>query len=137
MSVAERRRLRVLSLVAASGCLVLGLVLQLLERSPLVDVAGSVLYVGFAGMLLAAVWPALSSPAVASVAFAFAAAVELLQLTRVPQAVVAVFPPARLLLGSSFDPIDLVAYTGGAVLLFVAHLGLVRLAARQPATTAR
>ena len=137
MSVAERRRLRVLSLVAASGCLVLGLVLQMLERSPLVDVAGSVLYVGFAGMVLAAVWPALSSAAVASVAFAFAAAVELLQLTRLPQAVVVAFPPARLVFGSSFDPIDLVAYAGGAVLLFVAHLGLARLAARQPATAGR
>ena len=102
-----------------------------------VDVAGSVLYVGFAGMVLAAVRPALSSAAVASVAFAFAAAVELLQLTRLPQAVVVAFPPARLLLGSSFDPIDLVAYTGGAVLLFVAHLGLARLAARQPATAGR
>jgi hypothetical protein len=137
LSIAERRRLRVLGLVAASGCLVLGVLLQLLERSPLVDVAGSVLYVGFAGMLLTAAWPPLSSPAVASVAFAFAAAVELLQLTRLPQAIVAAFPPARLLFGSSFDPIDLVAYAGGAVLLFVAHLGLVRLAARQPATAAR
>ena len=137
MSIAERRRLRVLGLVAASGCLVLGVLLQLFERSPVVDVAGSVLYVGFAGMLLTAAWPALSSSAVAAVAFAFAAAVELLQLTRLPQGVVAAFPPARLLFGSSFDPIDLVAYAGGAVLVLVAHLGLVRLAARQPAAAAR
>jgi hypothetical protein len=135
LSIAERRRLRVLSLVAASGCLVLGVLLQLLDRSPLVDVAGSVLYVGFAGMLLAALWPALSSAAIAAVAFAFAAAVELLQLTAVPQGIVAAFPPARLLFGSSFDPFDLVAYAGGAVLLYVAHLGLARLVARQPATT--
>jgi len=135
LSVAERRRLRVLSLVAASGCLVLGVLLQLLDRSLLVDVAGSVLYVGFAGMLLAALWPALSSAAIAAVAFAFAAAVELLQLTGVPPAIVAAFPPARLLLGSSFDPLDLVAYAVGAVLLFIAHVGLTRLAARQPATT--
>lgn len=134
MSIAGRRRLQVLSLVAASGCLVLGILLQLLDRSPLVDVAGSVLYVGFAGMLFAAAWPALSSVAIASAAFAFAAAVELLQLTGVPQALVAVFPPARLVFGSSFDPIDLVAYAGGAVLLFVAHSGLVRLAARTRST---
>ncbi|HZW41710.1 MAG TPA: DUF2809 domain-containing protein [Agromyces sp.] len=137
MSIAGRRRLRVLSLLAASGCLVFGVLLQLLDRSPVVDVAGSVLYVGFAGMLLAALWPALSSAAIAAVAFAFAAAVELLQLTGVPQAIVAAFPPARLLFGSSFDPFDLLAYAGGAVLLYVAHLGLVRLAARQAATSAR
>ena len=131
MSTSQSRRLRVLSLVAAAGCLVLGALLQLLERSLVVDVAGSVFYVGFAGMLLAAVWPALSSMTIAAMAFAFAVAVELLQLTGVPQAVVAVFPAARLVFGSSFDPIDLVAYAGGAVLLFVAHSRLVRAAARQ------
>jgi hypothetical protein len=133
LSTSQSRRLRVLSLVAAAGCLVLGALLQLLERSLVVDVAGSVFYVGFAGMLLAAAWPALSSTAIASIAFAFAVAVELLQLTGVPQALVAVFPAARLVFGSSFDPIDLVAYAGGAVLLFVAHSGLVRAATRQNA----
>jgi hypothetical protein len=123
----------VLSLVAASGCLVLGALLQLLERSFVVDVAGSVLYVGFAGMLLAAASPALSSATIASFAFAFAVAVELLQLTGVPQALVAVFPGARLVFGSSFDPIDLLAYAGGAVLLFVAHSALVRVVSRPTA----
>jgi hypothetical protein len=133
LSISRSRRLRVLSLVAAAGCLVLGALLQLLERSLAVDVAGSVLYVGFAGMLLAAAWPALSSTAITSIAFAFAVGVELLQLTGVPQALVAVFPAARLVFGSAFDPIDLVAYAGGAVLLFVAHSGLARVAARQTA----
>lgn len=114
----------------------LGLGLQLLERSPVVDVAGSVLYVCAVGLLLGAGWPALSSAAVAALAFAVAVAVELLQLTAVPQAIVAAFPPSRLLLGSSFDPVDLLAYAGGAVLLFGTHVAIVRFAAsrrRRPA----
>lgn len=127
-----------LSIVALAGCLALGLGLQLLERSVVVDVAGSMLYVCCAGMLLSALWPALPSPAVASIAFGFAVAVELLQLTAVPQAVVAAFPPARLLFGSSFDPVDLLAYAGGAVLLFGARLAIVGLARRRrPAPAGR
>jgi hypothetical protein len=45
-----------------------------------------------------------------------------------------VFPPARLLLGSAFDPLDLIAYGGGALLLFVALVGLTMLARRPEAT---
>jgi hypothetical protein len=113
-----------------AGCLVLGLGLQLLDRSLVVDVVGSMLYVCAVGLLIGVVLPALSSAAVAALAFAFAVTVELLQLTPVSQAIVAAFPPSRLLFGSSFDPIDLLAYAGGAVLLFGAHVAIVGLAER-------
>ena len=126
-------RVRVLSVVVLAGCLALGLGLQLLERSLVVDVVGSVLYVCAVGLPLVALWPELPGAAVALTAFAFAVAVELLQLTAVPQAVVAAFPPSRLLFGSSFDPIDLVAYAGGAVLLFGARVAIVRVARRRAA----
>ena len=42
-------------------------------------------------------------------------AVELLQLTALPGAVTAEVPLARLVLGSGFDALDLVAYAAGCV----------------------
>ena len=128
------RRLRLLSGVAAAGCLVLGLAAQALDRSPLVDVVGSALYVCCIGLLICVAWPRLSSIVIASLAFGFAVSVELIQLTGLPSAIATVFPPARLLLGSAFDPLDLIAYVGGALLLLVAHAGLTMLA-RQPEVT--
>jgi hypothetical protein len=127
-------RRRVLFALAAAVGLALGLGLQLIERTAPVDAAGSVLYVCVVGLAVAIVWPRLSSAVVASVAFVVATTIELLQLTGLPERLVAVVPPLRLLFGSSFDPLDLIAYAGGALLLLVIHLGLVRLAARpQPA----
>ena len=121
---APARRIRLRALVAAAGCIALGLALQLLDRSPLVDVLGSMLYVVLFGLVILLAWPALAWPAlpavaVASVALAIAVGVELLQLTPIPAAVVDAVPAARLLFGSAFDPWDLAAYLGGAVALFV------------------
>lgn len=108
----------------------LGLVAQALDRSSLVDVMGSVLYVCCIGLSICVAWPRLSGIVIASLAFGLAVSVELVQLTGLPSQIAAVFPPARLLLGSAFDPLDLIAYGGGALLLFVAHVGLTMLARR-------
>ena len=101
---ASARRIRLRALVAAVGCVVLGLGLQLLDRSPLVDVLGSMLYVIVFGLVILLTWPALPAVAVASIALAIAVGVELLQLTPIPAVVVDAVPPARLLFGSAFDP---------------------------------
>ena len=116
---APARRIRLRALVAAAGCIALGLALQLLDRSPLIDVLGSMLYVVAFGLVILLAWPALPPVAVASIALAIAVGVELLQLTPIPAAVVDAVPAARLLFGSAFDPWDLAAYLGGAVALFV------------------
>lgn len=115
--IAAPNHVRALGAVAAVVSLALGLALQLLDRSPVIDVLGSMLYVVFFGLLVLVAWPALSAVAIASVAFAVATLLELLQLTGVPDAIVAVLPPARLVFGSAFDPLDLAAYLAGAVLL--------------------
>jgi hypothetical protein len=112
-------------MLAAAAGLALGLGLQLLDRTPLIDVLGSVVYIVFIACLLRAVWPALGAVGSAATAFGFATAVELLQLTGLPQHVVDAFPPSRLLLGSAFDPIDLFAYAGGAVLAIGVQLVLI------------
>ncbi|WP_448808048.1 DUF2809 domain-containing protein [Agromyces bauzanensis] len=110
---------RVRALAAAATSLALGLGLQLLDRSLAVDLAGSVLYVVFLGLLMLVVMPSLPALVVGPAAFATAAAIELLQLTEVPQAIVDAVPPARLVFGSAFDPLDLVGYAAGAVVLVV------------------
>ncbi len=133
---AETRRLRVLAVVAASGCLVLGLALQLLARTPLIDVLGSMLYVVFFGLLIVLAWPRLSALTATGIALAVAVAIELLQLTPVPTAIVGAVPVSRLLFGSAFDPMDLAAYLAGAVLLWVL-LALLRAGARRPAAGGR
>jgi hypothetical protein len=128
--------------VAAVVCLALGLGLQLLERSPLIDVLGSMLYVVFIGLLILVAWPALRAVVIASIAFAMATLVELLQLTGIPDVVVDALPPARLVFGSEFDPLDLIAYVGGALLLLVLLLVITRskrtaASQRHPATRGR
>lgn len=116
---ASLTQVRTLGAVAAVVSLALGLGLQLLDRSPLIDVLGSMLYVVFFGLLLLVAWPALNTVVIASVALAVAALLELLQLTGIPDAIVGVLPPVRLVFGSAFDPLDVVAYVGGALLLLV------------------
>ncbi|WP_157007526.1 DUF2809 domain-containing protein [Agromyces laixinhei] len=119
-------RLRVRALVAAVACLAIGAGLQFVPRTVVVDLLGSVLYVGLIAFLLRAVWPRLGDATSAAAAFAVAATIELLQLTGLPQRLVEVFPPARLVFGSSFDPIDLLAYAVGALLAFAAQRLLFR-----------
>jgi hypothetical protein len=115
--------------VAAVVVLLAGLGLQLLDRSVAIDLAGSALYACLVGLLVAIAWPRLSTPLVAVIGFAVSAAVELLQLTGIPALVVSALPPLRLVFGSAFDPLDLVGYAVGAVLLFAVHA-----AARRSAT---
>ncbi|MBT2498024.1 DUF2809 domain-containing protein [Agromyces sp. ISL-38] len=116
---ASPRNVRRLGALGAVACIALGLGLQLLDRSPILDVLGSILYVVLVGLLVLLVRPTIPEFVVASVAFAIATAIELLQLTGIPDSIGAVVPLAPLVLGSAFDPIDLVAYVGGAVLLFL------------------
>ena len=113
------RRIRITGAAAAAVCLAIGIATQLLAWSPAVDALASVLYVALVGALVMVVAPALPGLAVAAIAFGFTTAIELLQLTGIPRAIVDVFPAAHLLLGNAFDPFDLVAYAVGAVVVFV------------------
>lgn len=125
-SLTPVRRIRLLAVVGVLACLALGLGLQLLDRSPVIDLLGSVLYVMLVGLVILLVRPSLPGLVIAAIALGIATVVELLQLTPVPAAVVEAVPPARLVLGSSFDPLDLVAYVAGALLL----IPLVRVISR-------
>jgi hypothetical protein len=132
--VTAARRVRVAGAVAAVTCLAAGLATQLTGFSPVIDALASVLYVVLVGALVMVAGPRLPGLAVAAIAFGFATVIELLQLAGISRAIVEVIPAAHLVFGNAFDPVDLAAYAGGAIVVFV----LRRLAARRaPEASAR
>ena len=109
----------------------------MLDRSFAVDALGSVLYVVLIGLILILIRPTARSPVIAAIAFAIAASVESLQLTGIPDAIAQFVPLARLVFGSAFDPIDLVAYAIGAVVVAGLHRLLMRRRRGAEAATGR
>lgn len=94
--------------------------------SRLEQVSGTALYASmiYAGVL--ALLPRLSPPMVGGIALAWCWGAELFQLTGVPAALSSRSLMARLVLGSAFDPADLLWYPIGVVPLVAAHLLLRR-----------
>ncbi|MFF2370674.1 DUF2809 domain-containing protein [Agromyces sp. NPDC058110] len=128
-------RVRMMLTATAAVVLLAGLALQLLDRTIAVDLVGSALYACLVGLVVAIAWPRLPSWVLAAVAFDASAAIELLQLTGIPSRFVDAVPPLRLVFGSSFDPLDLVGYAIGAVLLVVV-LAAARRIVRRPTGSA-
>ncbi|REE02487.1 uncharacterized protein DUF2809 [Citricoccus muralis] len=69
-------------------------------------------------LLIALVLPARPRVLVAGLALAGCLAVELLQLTGLSADLGALWPPLRLVLGTTFGFADLVAYAGGVALAY-------------------
>ncbi|WP_433955487.1 DUF2809 domain-containing protein [Janibacter indicus] len=91
-----------------------GLAVQLVRHLPGTDAVGSVLYAIAAVFSLRVVWPSRETPrplAVAGVALALCVFVELAQLTGLPARV----SQLRLVLGTTFAPVDLLWYAVGAL----------------------
>ena len=95
---------------------VLGLLARFGLAGGVADFAGGLFYTALVYVLVAFFWPRLRPALVAAAALAFSVAVELFQLTSVPADLGASFPPAKLVLGSSFVATDLLAYATGAAL---------------------
>ena len=105
-----RRRVRLA--VAAVVVVVVGLVVS--QSDGLVaDLLGGALYAALVYVLIAVVLPRARRPVVAAVALAVCVVVELAQLTAGPAALADAFPPAALVLGTTFNPWDLLAYAVG------------------------
>ncbi|WP_425841382.1 DUF2809 domain-containing protein [Microbacterium sp. PA5] len=94
------------------------------------DIAGDVLYAVAVYAGLVAVAPRLSSPVVAAIAGAWCVGVELFQLTGLPAQWGAGFGPAMLVLGTVFDPRDLVVYVATVAIAAVTDVVARRAAAR-------
>lgn len=91
----------------------LGLAARFLGAGLLADLSGGILYAVLIYILLVFVRPSGSKISTAGIALGLCVAVELLQLSALPASLGAVFPPIRLVLGSTFVPLDLVAYLLG------------------------
>jgi len=80
------------------------------------DAAGGVLYAVLLYLLVVLISPRRSAPVAALLAAALGLAIELAQLTPIPAALAEGFPPARLVFGTTFVPLDLVWAAIGPVL---------------------
>lgn len=83
------------------------------------DIAGDALYAAAVYAFVILIIPRRPALLVGAIALAWCIGVELFQLTGVPLAAGEVFLPAMLVLGTVFDPRDLVIYTS-TILVFVA-----------------
>ncbi|MDL9981531.1 DUF2809 domain-containing protein [Microbacterium candidum] len=123
MSASARR-------LSAAGALaiivVCGLVVHALPGSAVTDIAGDALYACAAYALIVALAPGLRPRVVSLIAVAWCFAIEFLQLTSIPGAVAGVVPPARLVLGSGFDPRDLLVYGAAALVAGLVDAGVTR-----------
>ena len=93
-----------------------GLVVTQLGHGPVAGIVGDSLYAVLVYLLAAVLAPRARAGRVAAVAVAACAGIEFAQLTGVPAALVASWPPARYVLGTTFQAVDLAAYAGGALL---------------------
>ncbi|MBO3093382.1 DUF2809 domain-containing protein [Cellulomonas dongxiuzhuiae] len=110
----RRPRRRALLGVAALAVLVAGLAVSRGDGLA-ADLAGGALYAALVQLLVLLAVPAARVTGAAAVALGVCVAVELAQLTPVPGAVVAAWPPAAYALGSTFVPADLLAYLAGVL----------------------
>lgn len=115
---------RTILLGAAALTIVIGLTVHAFATGPLADPAGDVLYAIMASLLVAFLMPRWSAWLVATVAFAFCAAIELFQLTGVPIRLAEQWAPIRLVLGTTFVPTDFLAYAAGAGFVLIVSLGI-------------
>lgn len=98
-----------------------GLALRSAVGGPVGGYGGVALYAVMVHGLLRVVRPGATPARTAVLALAACWAVELAQLTPWPAAASEHSRPARLVLGSSFDPWDLAAYAAGVLPAFVVH----------------
>jgi hypothetical protein len=104
----RRRVLAAALLVLTIGA---GLVVHAaLPDSSATDIAGDALYAVAAYLAVVLIAPRLPALAVGGIAMLWCVGVELFQLTGLPLAWGAEFPPAMLVLGTVFDARDLVVY---------------------------
>ena len=95
------------------------------------DLAGGVLYAVLVYVLLTVLRPRTARWSNASIALVFCVLIELLQLTAIPADLARVFGPIRLVLGTGFAALDLLAYAMGAALAPGIDMLLGRIRARR------
>ncbi len=109
MTTAGRRRLIAAGLAVAT--VFVGLAVRFaLRRGAVSDVAGDGLYAILIYLIVVFLAPRARAAVAAVVAGSLCVAIELFQLTGLPVAWAATFPPIALVLGTGFDARDIVVY---------------------------
>jgi hypothetical protein len=102
--------------VAAAATVGAGLAVHATVPGAVGGALGDALYAALAYLLVALIGPRLRPAVSAAIAIAGCTAIELLQLTPLPARLAEAAPPVALVLGTTFQATDLVAYASGAVL---------------------
>ena len=102
----------ILAAIVVVACI--GLTVHVMVDGPAGDFLADALYAFLTYLLVCVVAPRASAQVVAAVSFLVCVVIEVSQLTGAPAALAEVFPPARLIFGTTFSPLDLVAYALGA-----------------------
>ncbi|WP_375237645.1 DUF2809 domain-containing protein [Microbacterium schleiferi] len=109
---------RITAAVALGAVIAAGLGVHfLLPDTAATDIAGDALYAAAVYAFIILLIPRRHPLLVGAIALAWCVGIELFQLTGVPLAAGAAFPPAMLVLGTVFDPRDLLVY--GATIVIV------------------
>lgn len=107
---------RRLMLAATAGLiLVTGLLVHFTVAGPAADFVADALYAVMLFVVLAFVFVRASGWRIGLVTFVICVGIELFQLTGIPAGMAEAFPPSRLLLGTTFTVIDLMAYLVGSL----------------------
>lgn len=110
---------------------VIGLAVQPFRHLAWTDGVGTLAYAGAAVGMVALILARRGALLPGAIGTGLACAVEILQLTGIPAVLAERFPPIALLLGSSFDPRDLVLLLGGGALATLALATRRRTGTRQ------
>ncbi|MHA7268860.1 DUF2809 domain-containing protein [Arthrobacter sp. HLT1-20] len=115
---------RLALLIAATDVAVLGLALHFLVPGDIASLITDALFTVLVYLLLALILPTVQRHWLALGAFGISAFIELAQLTGVPAQLAQSFPPSRLVFGTTFSALDLVAYAVGAAAVYYADKAL-------------
>lgn len=117
---------RVSAVAALIVVVAAGLLVHAAPASTVTDVAGDALYTFAAYAFVVLLAPRLRPLTVALIAAGWSYAIEFLQLTALPSIAAGILPPARLALGSGFDPRDLLVYAVAATVAGLVDAGVTR-----------
>lgn len=129
----HRRSVTIQATGAAVICM--GLAVHFTVYGSVGDFAADALYAVLAYLVVSFLVPRVRPQVAATVSFVVCAVIEVAQLSPGPAALAEVFPPARLILGTTFAPLDLVAYAVGVSAALTCDLLIQRRLAGSSAQT--
>jgi hypothetical protein len=124
---------RVAGLLALASVVAAGLGVHfLLPDTAATDIAGDALYAAAVYAFVILILPRRHPLLVGAIALAWCVGIELFQLTGIPLAAGAALPPAMLVVGTVFDPRDLVIYASAILVVAATDAAIPRLWDQRP-----